>query len=582
MKKYARLWVLPLVLILVAFGMTKLAGLAWDSLVHFRAPQFAVPPGSKLEPISRVVVMVVVDGLRVNTFLKTQDISMLTKQGAFFILKVGQPSLSMPCSATIGTGAWQDITGVTTNWFDGPLKLVSLFSLAKENGMASVIVAEEGWGKLFGDQATKVYARKWEDAYVIFDEQTLENALEILKEIPETGSGGKAYAKTDDVPQANPIHDPGADSGLLLLVHFVDTDWAGHDFGGASREYQAAANRIGRHIKKLHQALPDDAILIITADHGQIDSGGHGGWEQVVCRVPLLILGKGIKPGDYGEANQTDLAPTVAVLAGLPLPPYSQGRALIEALDLGTKNQEAKVHLGKLMEKQKEALTKGYLGAIGADFDRIRRQVQPFRQESPGQYWERILARGKGAKIKAERLRNLPLALAVFFLPLLAFWLLKRKCGLSYGRPFLLALGYFSCFYGLFFASGKTISLSSINDEDLLERFFNEVMLYAGIAAVLATVALAFFERRKPAYEAAKSAVLLVAWIAFLIVFQIDGFFFWNGPVLKWFLPDMLLGFKYYLDMLTLVAIGAISPFLPFIPILTAKLAAKSRKKSGK
>ncbi len=565
MKKYIKLWILPLVLVFVSAGTNKLARSAWDSLVYFKAPQFAVEPGGRAEPISRVVVLVVVDGLRVDAFHKMAYVSSLKAEGAFFTLKVGQPSLTYPCSATIGTGAWQEVTGVTTNWFEGPLKLDSIFSLARDSGLTAAIVAEEGWGKLFGHQTTRVEARKWEDAYVTFDEETLKKALEILDSVQ--GEGSRSESKNDlGAPPAGSSGDElDKRARLLLLVHFLDTDNAGHDFGGASPEYQGYADRIGRLIESLHGALPDDATLVITADHGQIDRGGHGGWEDVVLRVPLLVLGKYIKPADYGEAEQVDVAPTVAALAGLPVPPYTQGRILTEALEGGAQNQEVLVQLEELVIKQKETFARAYLGAIGADFEKTRREVRLLPSEGRADYWDRVLARGKQEKIKTERLKNIPLALAVLLLPLLAFWHFKRKQGLSYGRPFLVSLLYFACYYTLFFASGKNISLSSINDEDLLQRFFNEVMLYAGIAAVVAAVALAVLERRKTRYQATESGVILVAWIAYLIALQIDVFFLWNGPLIRWYIPNMLLGFKYYLDMMTLLVIGLASPILPLI-----------------
>ncbi len=548
-------FLLPVLLIIVAAGTWKLARSAWDSLVHFRAPRFIVEPGKNVPPISRMVVLVVIDGLRADAFERMEYVSSLKKEGAFFTLRVGQPSLTMPCSATIATGAWQDITGVTTNWFKGPLQLDSIFSLARDNGLTSAIVGEDVWGELFSHQATRVEARKREDGYITFDEQTLEKALGLVAEAGlDSSAGSSTYFR------------------LLLLVHFVDTDYAGHDFGGASAEYQEYANRIGRLIEKLHRALPENATLVITADHGQIDSGGHGGWESVVIHVPVLLLGKGIKPGNYGEAEQTDVAPTVAALAGLPLPPYSQGRILTEALDWGEKKGEVLRELEELMATQKQSFTRAYLGAIGIKADKISARTNPQPGESLSAYWQRIFAAGRQTKIKEERIRNIPLAGAVFFLPLLGFWFFKRKYGLKYARPLLFSLFYFACFYGLFFVSGKTISLSSINDEDLLQRFFNEVMLYAAMAVVLSIIVQAWLERRKTAGEVAKASIFLTAWTAYLIILQMDIFFLINGPVIRWYLPDMFFGFKYYLDMLTLMVVGVLSPLLPLLSVAVSKL----------
>jgi hypothetical protein len=542
MKKYVGLWILPLTLVLISLGAQKLARSCWDSLVHFRAPQFTLKPEGQAVQISRVV-LVVVDGLRLDAFNKMKYVSSLKEKGAYFTLKTGQPSLTFPSSAVIPTGAWQDVTGVTTNWYKGPVKLDSLFTLAKDHGLTTAIVGDEGWGQLFGDAATKTCTRKWENAYITFDEQTLAKALEFLAE------------------------NPG-----FLLVHFVDVDNAGHDFGGASPEYQKYAEHIDSLIEKLHENMGEDTDLIVTSDHGQIDRGGHGGWEDVVTHVPLLLYGKMVKPGSYGMAEQTDIAPTMAAILGLPMPPYSQGRILAEALELG--GQEAR--LQELLVEQKKAFTQAYLGAIGKDFARVRGEVRPMPKEGAEHYWDRVFAQGKRERIANERIRHVPLFLIVLLVPVLAFRYFKRKSRLSFRLPFALSLLYFAVFYGIFFATGKHISLSSINDEDLLEKFFNEVMAYAAVAAVLMVIGLAYLERRKDRYEAVKSSLTLVAFISFLIILQADVFFLYNGPLLNWHLPNMFLAFKYYLDLISLVIIGFISVVLPFISMGAHWVSARS------
>jgi hypothetical protein len=497
MNRYMKLWVIPLILAIISFGTQNLALSAWDSFVHFTPSEFEVEPGGRTEPLTNQVVLVVVDGLRVDAFNKMKYVFSLKEKGTYFVLKTGQPSLSYPTWATIATGAWQDVTGVTTNWFEGPLKQDSIFSLARDNGMTSYIVGSEGWDKLFGNAATEVYARKWEDAYYTFDEETLDKALEYLKKNPN-----------------------------VLLVHFVDTDEAGHDFGGASPEYQKYADHIDTLIEKLHMSMNEDSVLIVTADHGQIDRGGHGGWEDIVTNVPLVMVGKGIRQGDFGKAEQTNIAPTVTHLLGLPYPPYAEGSLLWPAF--------------------------------------IKPQTIIRQYPNPGLYWEFILG---FRKFLTTHITNIFLSLVVLLVPLTAFWYARRRWKLSYKLPFLTSLLFFVIYYAIFFASGKTISLSAVNEEDLLQQFFNQVMMYAAISLIISAIMLSLIERRKEKYEIGKSTVILSAFVAFLFIIQIDIFFLYNGPFIKWYIPNMFLAFKYYLDMLALVAVGYASIALPFISI---------------
>jgi hypothetical protein len=65
-----------------------------------------------------------------------------------------------------------------------------------------------------------------------------------------------------------------------------------------------------------------------------LSSGGttHGTANEYDQRVPILLYGAGIKPGEYGTASSpADIAPTLAALAGVPLPRVD-GHALIAAL----------------------------------------------------------------------------------------------------------------------------------------------------------------------------------------------------------------------------------------------------------
>lgn len=75
--------------------------------------------------------------------------------------------------------------------------------------------------------------------------------------------------------------------------------------------------------------------LVISAKPGWMFSGGgttHGSGVPDDQRVPVVLYGFGIKPGRYdGQASPADVAPTLARMAGVPLP-KAEGRALTEAL----------------------------------------------------------------------------------------------------------------------------------------------------------------------------------------------------------------------------------------------------------
>ncbi|WP_432829417.1 alkaline phosphatase family protein [Dactylosporangium sp. CA-092794] len=57
----------------------------------------------------------------------------------------------------------------------------------------------------------------------------------------------------------------------LVYGYLPDVDRAGHDFGIGTPEWRASAADADRLITRLVDALPPDAALLVTADHGQLD-----------------------------------------------------------------------------------------------------------------------------------------------------------------------------------------------------------------------------------------------------------------------------------------------------------------------
>jgi predicted AlkP superfamily pyrophosphatase or phosphodiesterase len=74
--------------------------------------------------------------------------------------------------------------------------------------------------------------------------------------------------------------------------------------------------------------LPPTGSTTIRSAAGTSHGTGHG----YDTRVPVLLMGTGIVKGEYlAPASPTDVAPTLAFLAGVTLP-RAHGRVLAEAL----------------------------------------------------------------------------------------------------------------------------------------------------------------------------------------------------------------------------------------------------------
>jgi hypothetical protein len=73
----------------------------------------------------------------------------------------------------------------------------------------------------------------------------------------------------------------------------------------------------------------------------------------------------------------------------------------------------------------------------------------------------------------------------------------------------------------------------------------------------------------------------MTADVVFLIILQVDIFILCSGPLLSWYIPDMLLAFKYYLDLTSLIAVGLVSLILPAVALATHRLWQPKTPRTG-
>jgi len=119
---------------------------------------------------------------------------------------------------------------------------------------------------------------------------------------------------------------------------------ARHAYLASTAFVDAQIGRLLAKLKELH--LDENTIILLTGDHGY-QLGEHGLWAKQTLfegatHVPLIVVAPGVKPGVCaGLAEQVDLYPTLAGLAGLDIPKSVQGRTLEPLLqDPATKGKE--------------------------------------------------------------------------------------------------------------------------------------------------------------------------------------------------------------------------------------------------
>jgi hypothetical protein len=557
MARVGKILLLVLVLLILAaigYQAQNLAMMGWDSVVEYQTPYLTdLPRGNAAEPLARRVILVLVDGLRLDASQKMPRLNELRQRGADLSVRVGQPSLSYPSWTVIVSGVWQEVSGVTTNWYEGEVRVDTIFKAARDAGMPAVVVGGGGWKKLYGSHLTE---------FVKVPGPEDENAPPEAWAQMDSDSYRLSTQALDDYPEG------------LILVYFGGTDELAHLYGGVSSQYLDEVQRVDGYIGLLAERLdPEKDVLIVTADHGHVDIGGHGGWEQSVLHVPLVMVGKAIRHGVYTERLQADIAPTIAALLGIPIPVHAQGRPLVEMLEASA---EAKGRIGLNAGLQLVGFYDAYAQTLGVRpfagdvLTRYRERLARGEEGAVSSMWEEITARAQAARAKRfwrERLLRLPIALGIALVPLLYLLLFRRRL-----RQLLIPLGfallYFVFYNALFFGRGYTWSLSAFNSEAQIKAFFNERLLDAALSFVVAGLLLALVSWKRPLLQTLERMVTFAFFVGYLLLLQVDLFYWLYNIRFSWALPDLKLGFKYYMDLLQMVPTGLLGVILAPLGVL--------------
>lgn len=572
-----RIAVVALILVLLAglsFYSQGLVKRAFDACVNYRSPYlFAMPPGEGTPGLTAQAVLIVVDGLRADTALTMRAVQTLRDKGAAATLITGQPSLSVPGAANIESGTLQEIHGVTTNWYKGGLKVDTIFAAAQRAGLT--------W---FGADG---------DSYARFGRVTASPAR------------GEWRSFTEMSPEAydRAVFEAGlaaVKAGTnLVFMHFSATDEMAHAHGANSDQYRQAAATIDGYLGQIVDlTLARGGTVLITADHGHIATGGHGGGERAVTHVLLALAGAGVRPAQPGAqeliASQADLAPTVAALIGAPVPSSATGQILYQLLQEPAGGWSARA----VREAERQTVfTDQYLVALKAEplpperrdeLKRLEDGLQAGRDVfADAQRYTAALAatraEARARALTAGRVGRIPLTVLLALLPLVLFVPLWR--GKLFSRAALSSLVYFIAYNFLYFVvHGYRWSFSAFNSEDLMGKFFNGRLFEAAVSALLAALALGLMARRAQRgglaltwVDLAEGATVTSLSVAYLLGLQALAFYLIWDVRFPFYLPNFTAGFKFYMDMLQLVAVGLAA--LPALAV--AVFAGQVRLSSG-
>jgi hypothetical protein len=572
---------IPLLLVGLGLYARSLAGRAYQAFTGYETPFASEPPpgAPPLAPadsppapafpaLSEQVVLVLVDGLGLEPSRRLPFLNELRARGADLRLRIGLPSLSLPGRAVMLSGAWQEVHGQATNQNPRSLRVEHLFQLVRRAGRETALATDPKPQKLFTPYVSHV---------VLYPEQ------------PETAPF-TAYVEAHRKQVAQALELLRTRSAPFTMIELHLTDEAGHTWGGASDEYRQATDLADAAIREMVPLLDlSRTTLVVTADHGHIAVGGHGGPEDPVMTVPLVMAGRGVRPGAAGEATQADTASTLAALLGVPIPSSNQGRPLLDALEL---TPDQRVALLRATLDARRVFLSRYLGRLrsldGMTLDVVRADIGE-TSGAPAQEGELLAALDRVdaalASVKQRRLamdatvrsrRSLLFAVVPFAVCAVAFVL-----GPYTRRDLLVSLAAagtgVALYYALLPALGLSYSLSAVNKDEWMAWFFQKDMALGLGTAALASFLAAFLRARAggSAWEATASAWLATAVFVYLFVVKVAIVYWRHGVILRWHMPEQYWSFGFYLDVLVVMAVGFAAPFLGALGWLVHRIAAR-------
>ncbi|OMO56261.1 Type I phosphodiesterase/nucleotide pyrophosphatase/phosphate transferase [Corchorus capsularis] len=131
------------------------------------------------------------------------------------------------------------------------------------------------------------------------------------------------------------------DDWNLLILHYLGLDHVGHIGGRSSVLMAPKLKEMDEVVKLIHSSTINSqengqgqTLLMIVSDHGMTENGNHGGSSYEETDSLALLIGLRNHVFDYASVvQQVDIAPTLALLFGVPIPKNNVGVLITEAFD---------------------------------------------------------------------------------------------------------------------------------------------------------------------------------------------------------------------------------------------------------
>lgn len=301
--------------LLATIGLAASLTYAMMALVMTLTEPPKVTPVEQPTPaLTRHLLLVIVDGLRYDVATDPgimPHFAQAMKERSSGEIWAGNFSITSAAVLSYGSGQRGGLEQLGRNLNAPPSRFNSWIGNARERGLQTRVVGDDTWRNIFGDHIEEAVANPqngWD-----FSAQTFGHARRMLAKSPN-----------------------------FLVAHFMTPDRVGHAFGVQSPEYRQHMLGVDSDLHQFLSELSDDWAVIVTSDHGALDSGIHSGDTVLTRRSPIYAYGRGIATGVKlpGRTDQVDLAGTMAALLGVPASAHSIGHLFPELLDVSDADRQ--------------------------------------------------------------------------------------------------------------------------------------------------------------------------------------------------------------------------------------------------
>jgi hypothetical protein len=502
--------VLALITVFVAGAAGAVRDQLWVEYTRFTSPFVTSPPaGEPATQHTRRMIVVLVRGLRTRDLAAMPALTGLGARGAAYTMTLDAPTYALPAWLTLFSGATHQIHGTTADASPRNASLDTVFARLRVTNQSAAIIGTTRWNELYGADAARVEVIESDDAG--FHDEQAANAIQ------------------------QTLRDPSAPERLIVAeLRLLNASRNLTDTAAVASAIAATDIRINAIAQAADLA---NNTLIVLSDHGATDDGRFGGAEPDVAQVPLLLTGAGIVTSVTGNARATDLAPSMALLLGLPPPLHAQGTPIWDAIASKSYLASAR-QLTAFYESWSEAARQPRFAA-----EVLRAHESAIASGDRARYalWREELARAasaqREARLAAEAQTRLPVLIGAAVLMLaIGLVALNHAAGATLAGIGVYAVGWFIWNWVV---RSYNNSLSQFVDADptstIAALAFDAGILTASACAVSAIVAA----RVADGLGAAIGAVAgTTAWIAIGNAAGYTLFFRRWGDAFTWTLPD--------------------------------------------